>query len=61
MNLDVEYKFALVDVKIDLVAFIELKLARFLILLRQKELGKDAKPKGVKQFPNYSFNKFSNL
>jgi hypothetical protein len=64
MNLDAEYKFALADVKINLVAFIELKLATFLILLDQKELRKDTNPKGAKQFPNcifYSFNKFSNV
>jgi hypothetical protein len=64
MNLDAEYKFALVDVKINLVAFTKLKLFMFLILLKQKELGKDAKSKGAKQFPNcifYSFIKFSNV
>ncbi len=65
MNLDAEYKFALADVKINLVAFTELQLAMFIILLKQKELGKDAvKPKGAKQVPNcifYSFNKISNV
>jgi hypothetical protein len=45
MNLHVGYKFALVNTNINLVAFKELKLARFFILLKQSESRKEAKPK----------------
>jgi len=61
MNLDVEYKFTLANVGINLVAIPKLKLTRFLILLKQNESMKEDEPKVVKQLPNwifYSFNKF---
>jgi hypothetical protein len=49
MNLDMKYKFAIVDVGINLVVFLKLKPTRFLVLLRQGELGKEVKPKVIGQ------------
>jgi hypothetical protein len=42
MNLDMGYKFALVNVDIKLVVLKEIKLDRFLVLLKQSESKKQS-------------------
>jgi hypothetical protein len=42
MNLDVGYKFALVNVDIKLIVIKELKWAKFLVLLKQRESRKQS-------------------
>ncbi len=61
MNLDVEYKSTLTNVGINLVVIPKLELTRFLILLRHNESMKEAKPKVVRQFPNWIFYSFNNF
>lgn len=56
-----KYKFALVDVEINLVVILKLKPNRFLILLMHGELGKEVKPKVIGQVPKYIFDSLNKI
>jgi len=45
VNSDMDYKWALVDIILNLVAFLNLKPTRFFVFLMQSEYGKETKLK----------------
>ncbi len=61
VNSDMDYKWALVDLILNLVAFLNLKPTRFFFKLMQNEYGKETKLKVVGQLPKSIFDSLNKL